>query len=532
MRWHKSFIASMLLLAAVCAAPAQPFINGTRFEPPAYLGTSSGQILTNQDGWFLPAGSMDFSVYRYAGNGLNLANNPQGQLQFIAAQNQGNGLFPRAQRFFNFSQGDVWTLSFHTAASYQGPIGLNANNLSSFSLQPLPDPVNPATRAFIGLNVWAAPNSDENAGWYAAILGYNAAGGQYDADPGTPALDLPAIGPLAINRWHRHSYSFSLSTNRFLHMSITDVITREVFVMRPTDIYLGGGAASTLPNPDQFRFFVGGGTGTSPGNIMAWDNAVFVQGPTILPGDDHLRTVAGSTADIPGIGIVDFMGIPDLVTFGNADTLVRRLDAAYLAGAGTEDVVPIEFVQLHLQSVNPVLFNGTLYDVFVRVDPNLPSLGTATIHQNSANDNGAAPEGTIHVDFNLNTDVLFRAVDNPNNQFSMNIDNQRFNSEVPSDWSHHPPPTLPGSSNFRLVGTVEEKHFEMAWYHKVTQAQLTGGGDANGNGCVDDTDLAIVLEAFGKSCPLGYRCIGDVNQDGIVDDIDLAIVLETFGQGC
>lgn len=52
-------------------------------------------------------------------------------------------------------------------------------------------------------------------------------------------------------------------------------------------------------------------------------------------------------------------------------------------------------------------------------------------------------------------------------------------------------------------------------------------GDVNGDGCVDDADLLIVLFAFGGSDPSA-----DVNGDGIVDDADLLIVLFNFGQGC
>ncbi|NUL81904.1 MAG: hypothetical protein HUU60_04160 [Armatimonadetes bacterium] len=50
--------------------------------------------------------------------------------------------------------------------------------------------------------------------------------------------------------------------------------------------------------------------------------------------------------------------------------------------------------------------------------------------------------------------------------------------------------------------------------------------DINGDGIVDDTDLAMVLEAFGNA---GIGLPEDVNDDGVVDDTDLAIVLESFG---
>jgi hypothetical protein len=52
-------------------------------------------------------------------------------------------------------------------------------------------------------------------------------------------------------------------------------------------------------------------------------------------------------------------------------------------------------------------------------------------------------------------------------------------------------------------------------------------GDVDGNLCVDDADLLIVLFNFGNA---GGQ--GDVNGDNIVDDADLLIVLFNFGAGC
>ena len=58
-------------------------------------------------------------------------------------------------------------------------------------------------------------------------------------------------------------------------------------------------------------------------------------------------------------------------------------------------------------------------------------------------------------------------------------------------------------------------------------AQVGPEGDVNGDGCVDDADLLIVLFNFGNA---GGQ--GDVNGDNIVDDADLLIVLFNFGAGC
>lgn len=50
----------------------------------------------------------------------------------------------------------------------------------------------------------------------------------------------------------------------------------------------------------------------------------------------------------------------------------------------------------------------------------------------------------------------------------------------------------------------------------------------NGDGCVEDSDLLMVLFAFGST---GSQP-ADLNRDGVVDDADLLIVLLNFGAGC
>jgi hypothetical protein len=54
-------------------------------------------------------------------------------------------------------------------------------------------------------------------------------------------------------------------------------------------------------------------------------------------------------------------------------------------------------------------------------------------------------------------------------------------------------------------------------------------GDMNGDGCVDATDLALLLGAWG-ACPLG--CQGDFDCSGRVGAADLAVLLGAFGQCC
>jgi hypothetical protein len=56
-------------------------------------------------------------------------------------------------------------------------------------------------------------------------------------------------------------------------------------------------------------------------------------------------------------------------------------------------------------------------------------------------------------------------------------------------------------------------------------------GDVDGNGCVDDADLAAIVFEFGGS-ESGAFGNTDLNDDGIVDDADLAEVIFNFGNGC
>jgi hypothetical protein len=92
---------------------------------------------------------------------------------------------------------------------------------------------------------------------------------------------------------------------------------------------------------------------------------------------------------------------------------------------------------------------------------------------------------------------------------------------IPQGNQYGQDPTLNASS--RTTGSLR--------YTNITDvrviAQVGPEGDVNGDGCVDDADLLIVLFNFGNA---GGQ--GDVNNDNIVDDADLLIVLFNFGAGC
>lgn len=61
----------------------------------------------------------------------------------------------------------------------------------------------------------------------------------------------------------------------------------------------------------------------------------------------------------------------------------------------------------------------------------------------------------------------------------------------------------------------------------VGEVRVMLAGDVNGDGCVNDADLAAVLLQFGQSC---NGCPEDLNGDGFVNDADLTIVLLNFGR--
>jgi len=63
----------------------------------------------------------------------------------------------------------------------------------------------------------------------------------------------------------------------------------------------------------------------------------------------------------------------------------------------------------------------------------------------------------------------------------------------------------------------------------VTWDGTEGNGDLNGDGCVDQADLGILLADWG--CSNG-GCPGDIDYDGDTDHADLGILLAHWGEGC
>ncbi|NUL82937.1 MAG: hypothetical protein HUU60_09475 [Armatimonadetes bacterium] len=86
----------------------------------------------------------------------------------------------------------------------------------------------------------------------------------------------------------------------------------------------------------------------------------------------------------------------------------------------------------------------------------------------------------------------------------------------------------PFEYTFTAAGTYEYLCVFHEFFNMFGTVVVHSPGDVNGDGCADDTDLSMVLEAFGLT---GNRP-EDLNGDRIVDDADLAEVLAFFGTGC
>ena len=96
-----------------------------------------------------------------------------------------------------------------------------------------------------------------------------------------------------------------------------------------------------------------------------------------------------------------------------------------------------------------------------------------------------------------------------------------------------------GQGLFRVsaTGTILEVLDNSRAYGPIELIRLehspTCDGDANGDGIVDLTDLAIVLAVFdtGNGVP-GFMATADFNEDGVIDLTDLAILLANFDAPC
>jgi hypothetical protein len=253
-----------------CAAARADFCTG--FEAPTYSGSPGGTLLTGQDGWYNPvAGSADYKVYTYAGNTYGIVQNPYGAAQFVGGRHEGLAAFARAQHDYAWSSEDVWRVTYDVCTTYTA-FPPAVDNIGSFSLQPS------TTAAYLqSLYVWMDPNTPTL--WQSGYL-------TNENPVAPPVIPGAAWQNLSINHWYRESTLFRLSDHLILEVSIEDLTTGDVTVVSDPGWHL---INPSNPLPTAFRFFTGGGAGSSPaGNFVAWDN-LHINPPRVL-GDLNCDT--------------------------------------------------------------------------------------------------------------------------------------------------------------------------------------------------------------------------------------------------
>jgi len=224
------------------------------------VGSPAGTVLTGQDGFYLPVGSLsvDYLVYTYSGNALGLPQNPTGGLQFVGGTAPDGDYCARAERGNDFS-GGVQTIAYDFCGTFMGT-GPSAQYLGSFSLWNDTD-----FGAVIHLMSWVNPEVPTT---------YNAFYIIYDAAGTMVALPGASPGPewegLELNHWYRAYGTADPWSNKITEVGIVDLETMQETVYYPNDWYMEGGSAGVTAVPFAFRFFAGGGIA---GNTMAFDNA-------------------------------------------------------------------------------------------------------------------------------------------------------------------------------------------------------------------------------------------------------------------
>ncbi len=253
-------VASAVVLVAGQPATAQ---YASDFEAPLYTGSPAGDIITDQDEFYIPVpDSQDGLVYTYVDNVLGVPTNPSGGGAQFAGVTGGDPALPvpfaRAQRDIVYGDGTgAWTISFDIAATFIGALP-SAQNIGSFSTQP-----STTSAGFIALARWTVP--DTAANWDADYVWFDAAGVSI-----TESVDDPGFQNLAVDHWYRWSTTFNFDTNQILEVSITDLTTNVTITNNPEFRYLRGGAAGGAPTPTGFRLFAG--SSTAAGNTLAFDN--------------------------------------------------------------------------------------------------------------------------------------------------------------------------------------------------------------------------------------------------------------------
>ena len=174
----------------------------------------------------------------------------------------------------------------------------------------------------------------------------------------------------------------------------------------------------------------------------------------ILSGPEYFATQPGTEFSFGSYGTINLMGVP--FGPGNTDTIVERLSQAPVSPGGTIQI-PIEIVALSMESTQPLNIAGSLFNVFVTLNPAQLNndTGQMTITANSAGTGGT---------FTSSLDVYFDACLQPGaqgvgcaNGTSPIATGEEVLTNSGANWSMTPSPGYVSPiGDFFVQGTVTE----------------------------------------------------------------------------
>jgi hypothetical protein len=263
---------------AMCTAALAQFSDNFESE----TGSASGTLLTNgfggggQNGWYNPVnGSLDGSVFTYAGNTLGKVGNASGGNQFAGAASANAATPYRMQHALTLTNTGTWTLAIDFNFDFSGAAPV-ANNLGSVSLQP-----STTNNAFQTLYAYDPTELAAPTG-YRALFGFaGAAGGALtlETNPGDANWDN-----LVFNHWYHQTLTWNGATNQITATTLQDMTAGgPTFTINPTTWFLTGGQNNVLGQAlaTDVRLFVSGGNANST-NLGGYDNLQVVPEPATM----------------------------------------------------------------------------------------------------------------------------------------------------------------------------------------------------------------------------------------------------------
>lgn len=145
--------------------------------------------------------------------------------------------------------------------------------------------------------------------------------------------------------------------------------------------------------------------------------ALAVSSPAVLAqcnnGYDQFQTGSGTSFNLPGIGTVNFQGVPiNSSAYGNADTIILRTPS------GTNGVCNIQVWALFMKSTSPITFNGQSADVYGTINNTGGTVPTSVLPQPDTLYSGGSSGtltiessgpsgGTFNSSLNVYADLIF-----------------------------------------------------------------------------------------------------------------------------